>query len=201
MADPTGRSGLRLAVLAALQAANVAPTIQSPGDWSLPPAKLPAVQVRPGTERKMPVSVNGETQFNSTATIEVKATVSGATGTEALLALEALDALVEGAVLKDIALRRIVQKFTVESVAEIKSDGKVHFASTSTAFHLEFFDVFDPDVTQTLDRMTLTADLRNVFDPTGTYPNPPFPDAVTPAPRTSGPDGRAEGGFDVDLTT
>ena len=42
-------------------------------------------------------------------------------------------------------------------------------------------------------------DTTTPFDASGTYPNPPFPDAVQPAPRTSGPDGRAEGGLDIQL--
>ena len=50
MADPTGRSQMRKLVVAALQAAVAAPTIQSPGDWSVPPAKLPAILVRCGRD-------------------------------------------------------------------------------------------------------------------------------------------------------
>lgn len=198
MADPTARSALRLLVLAALRSNAVAPTIQSPGDWSLPPSKLPAVQVRPGPERKMTKGPNGETQFDSTATIEIRATVSGSTGEDAMLALEALDAAVEAAIFEDVSLRRIVQEFTaVESVPEIKSDGKIHFAATSTALHLQVYEHFDPEVTTLLTSMYITADLVNVADLNGTYPNPPFPDAIEPAPRTSGPDGRAEGEVDI----
>lgn len=39
---------------------------------------------------------------------------------------------------------------------------------------------------------TITVDLTNVFDPLGTYANPPFPGSVNAAPRAEGPDGRAE---------
>jgi len=46
-----------------------------------------------------------------------------------------------------------------------------------------------------LTEFNVTTDLVNVADPTGTYPDAPFPDVVTPAPRTAGPDGRAEGGL------
>jgi hypothetical protein len=51
-----------------------------------------------------------------------------------------------------------------------------------------------------LQHISITNDLTNVFDATGIYDNPPFPDAVNAAPRTAGPDGRAEGGLDIDLT-
>ncbi|OTP79489.1 hypothetical protein [Caballeronia sordidicola] len=201
MVEPLGRTGLRLAVLAALRVAPVAPTIQSPGDWSTPPAKLPAILVRPGGEVKDSKGPNGETQFDTTAAIEIRVIVSGATGEAALDAVEALGATVEDVVFKDYSLRRLVQNFRrVDTITEIKADGKVHFGAISMAIHCQFFEAFDPDVTATLQQVTVTADLTNVADPTGTYVDPLFPDAATPAPRTSGPDGRAEGGIDVDLS-
>lgn len=51
-----------------------------------------------------------------------------------------------------------------------------------------------------LEQMNITTDLTNVFDAAGVYDNPPFPGAVNAAPRTAGPDGRAEGELDIDLT-
>ncbi|MDR5813320.1 hypothetical protein QCE62_06905 [Caballeronia sp. LZ033] len=198
MVDPLGRAGLRLAVIAALQARQVAPTLQSPGDWSTPPAKLPAVLVRPGGERKDGTGPNGETQFNSTATIEIRAIEKGATGEAALAAVELLGAKVEDAIFRDIPLRKLVQQFIrVESITEVKADGKEHFAAISMAISCEIFEAFDPDVTASLQRIHLTADLTNVADLIGTYPDPPFPDAIAPVPRTSGPDGRAEGEVDI----
>ncbi len=56
-----------------------------------------------------------------------------------------------------------------------------------------------PPATVDVTTLTVDTDLTNIFDPTGTYPNPPFPSAVTPEPRTSGPDGRAEGGLSFTL--
>lgn len=50
-----------------------------------------------------------------------------------------------------------------------------------------------------LENVTVTNDLANVFDPSGTYADPAFPSAVLPAPRDSGPDGRGEGGFSIDF--
>ncbi len=200
MADPLGRTGLRLAVLAALRTAVVAPTIQSPGDWSTPPAILPAVLVRPGGEIKDGIGPNGETQFNSTASIEIRAIVSGSTGEAALDAVEALCADVEDIVFKDYALRRLVQDFRrVETITEVKAEGRVHFGAISMAVHCQFYEAFDPDVTATVERMVVTLDLQNVADPNGTYPDPPFPEAVKPAPRTSGPDGLAEGLIDIEF--
>lgn len=50
-----------------------------------------------------------------------------------------------------------------------------------------------------LDGVSVTSDLHNVFDPTGTYADPLFPDSITPAPRDVGPDGRAEGGLSFEF--
>jgi len=200
MADPTGRSEMRKLVVAALQAATAAPTIQSPGDWSMPPAKLPAILVRCGDEQKTSLGGNGETQFNTDFVIEIRGIVSGVTAAAAQDALEDLGATIEDVLLRNVGIRGVTQDFpTIVTATEIKAEGQLHFGAVSIAAHFQIYEAFDPDVTTTLQEMSLTADLRNVYDPNGTYPNPPFPDAVQPAPRTSGPDGRAEGGFDIEL--
>ncbi|AIP29843.1 hypothetical protein DR64_738 [Paraburkholderia xenovorans LB400] len=200
VADPTGRSTMRKMVVAAFQAAAAAPTIQSPGDWSTPPAKLPAILVRCGDDQKISNGNIGETQFNTDLVIEIRGIVSGPSGEAAQDALEDLGATIEDILLRNVAIRAQTQDFPmIATVTEIKSEGRLHFGAVSMAVHFQIYEAFDPDVETTLERMTVTADLRNVFDASGTYPNPPFPDAVQPAPRTSGPDGRAEGGFDIEL--
>lgn len=200
MADPTGRSAIRKLVVAALQAAAAAPSIQSPGDWSVPPAKLPAILVRCGDDQKTSTGPNGETQFNTDFVIEIRGIVSASTAEAAQDALEDLGATIEDVILRNIGIREAAQDFPVIATAtEIKADGRVHFGAVSIAMHFQIYEAFDPDVTTSLQEVSLTADLANVFDPSGTYPNPPFPDAIEPAPRTSGPDGRAEGGFDIEL--
>ncbi|WP_454825903.1 hypothetical protein [Paraburkholderia xenovorans] len=187
-------------VVAAFQAAAAAPTIQSPGDWSTPPAKLPAILVRCGDDQKISNGNIGETQFNTDLVIEIRGIVSGPTAEAAQDALEDLGATIEDVLLRNIAIRAQTQDFpTIATATEINANGRIHFGAVSMAVHFQIYEAFDPDVETTLERMTVTADLRNVFDASGTYPNPPFPDAVQPAPRTSGPDGRAEGGFDVEL--
>jgi hypothetical protein len=107
---------------------------------------------------------------------------------------------IEDVLLRHVGIRSATQDFPViATTTEIKADGQMHFGAVSIAVHFQIYEAFDPDVTTSLQELSLTADLRNVYDPSGTYPNPPFPDAVQPAPRTSGPDGRAEGGFDIEL--
>jgi hypothetical protein len=83
---------------------------------------------------------------------------------------------------------------------DVSADGATHVGTMSIALGVEMFETFYPDVNAQLAEIDLTADLVNVADPNGTYPDSPFPDAVTPAPRTAGPDGRAEGFVKVNFS-
>jgi hypothetical protein len=49
--------------------------------------------------------------------------------------------------------------------------------------------------------VNLHADLISQFDPLGVYGALLFPDAVQPAPRTAGPDGRDEGYVEINFPT
>lgn len=191
---------MRKLVVTALQAAVAAPTIQSPGDWSVPPAKLPAILVRCGRDRKISTGPNGETQFNTDLVIEIRGIVSASTAEAAQDALEQLGAVIEDVVLRDTGIRSVTQDFPlIETVTEITADGRVHFGAVSIAVHFQIYEAFDPDVTNTVERMVVTVDLKAPYDANGTYPDPPFPDAIPSAPRTSGPDGRAEGVIDLEF--
>jgi hypothetical protein len=192
---------MRQLVVAALQTAAAAPTIQSPGDWSVPPPKLPAILVRNGVERKASLGANGQTQFNTDFVIEIRGIVSGSTAEAAQGALDALGATIEDILLRDVGIRGETQDFpAIDTTTEYSSDGRVHFAAISIALHFQIYEAFEPDVNNTLERMQLTVDLASPFDPNGTYPDAPFPDAIPPAPRTTGPDGRAEGVIDLDFS-
>lgn len=224
-----GRRQLRLAAVGALARANLTVggatvEIQSPGDWNVPPERLPVVIVRTGTERKASI-VRGPPEFTTNCTLEVKAMIEGPTGEDAQDAIEALWFDVEAALLTNYSLVGMLQQFAaIDSALEIKADGARHLAGIAGAFHCEFFESWsdhiadapqppvappappappwpnDPPAPVPLDGMRSSVDLTNVVDPTGTYPNPPFPDAVMPAPRTRGPDGRDEGALDTDWT-
>ncbi len=84
------------------------------------------------------------------------------------------------------------------------ADGEQHAGTVSMLFGLETYAVFDvslserPNVTP-LEGIDVTVDTVEPSDKTGTYPDPAFPDSVNPAPRTEGPDGRAEGTLQIDL--
>jgi len=197
MPDQTGRAQLRGVLLSILQTISGV-TVYSPGDWSVPAPKLPAIKLRQAKERKQSTGRNGQTAFTTVAAFEIKAEVSSASGPAALAAVETLGAQIEEAIFKSIPLRQIAQDFPFcDTETDVSAEGAPHVGGISILLGIEFFETFAPDINTKLLAMNLTADLTNVADPNGTYPNPPFPDAVTPAPRTQGPDGRAEGQVNV----
>ncbi|WP_028210776.1 hypothetical protein [Paraburkholderia mimosarum] len=147
-------------------------------------------------------------EFTTTCTLEIKATIEASSGAEAQDAIEALWYGVEQALFTNYSLVGIVQQFeTVESALEIRAEGSRHLAGIAAAIRCEFFEAFDPTADAPapgtwpvepvgitpLDQLNIHADTIQPADPSGTYPSPPFPDAVTPAPRAQGPDGRDEG--------
>lgn len=210
------RRMLRLAVLGALEplkATAGVKTIASPGVWPTPSEKLPAILVNAPTEQKLPNSV-GQANFVTGSTVVVQGQLARSTPEEALDAIDALAFAVENAVLMDYWVTRTVQRFTsVQTDIEVTSDGGPHLGGFRMTLVGEMFETFDPTQVQPpgspwppasplivpFEQAQIHLDTMQPFDPNGTYPNPPFPDAVTPAPRTSGPDGRDEGGLDIQL--
>jgi hypothetical protein len=75
-------------------------------------------------------------------------------------------------------------------------------AELAMSIEVKFYqgpEVFFPIPTNPLQTVDINVDTAAPFDPNGTYANPPFPSAVNPAPRTSGPDGRNEGALTISL--
>jgi len=193
MSDQTARAQYRqvlLSVLGTIAGVN----LYSPGDWNVTAAKLPAIKLRYGPEEKRSKGVTGQTAFDTVSVFELRVEVSAESGPKALLDLEALQADIEAAIFKSVPLRQLAQDFPMmRTQTSVQADGETHIGGMQIELGVTMYETFYPDVTAQLAEIDLTADLVNVADPTGTYPNPPFPDAVTPAPRTEGPDGRAEG--------
>lgn len=193
MSDPTARAGYRALLLSVL---GMVPgiTLQSPGDWNQTSGKLPVLKVRQGKDRKESNGRNGQTAFTTVSVFLLRVEVSAISGPAALLLLEGFGADIEAAIFKSVPLRAKTQDFRfMETATDVNAEGAMHIGMMDIALGVEMLETFYPDVTAVLSEIDLTADLINVADPTGTYPNPPFPDAVKPAPRTEGPDGRAEG--------
>jgi hypothetical protein len=141
--------------------------------------------------------------FTATATLTVNAR---AQDTSAVIARDTCERLcdeIECALLTctDL-LKRIQQVTSIESDMELNATGRMHIADLRMTFELQYFIAFDPftdtppalqPVAVPLESIGIHADMIAPADPSGTYANPPFPDAVTSAPRTHGPDGRDEG--------
>jgi hypothetical protein len=157
----TPRAQVRQAAVAALNAAviaqNFTATILSPGDWNIPPEKLPAVLVRAPTDQK---TSGAKTQPNFTVnvTLEIKAFTDGAsTAEDAQDAIEQLDAWIEQTLFTDYALNKLVQQVaSVETTTTITADGSMHQAGVEKTIIFETFEDFEPTIAATLQEITLT---------------------------------------------
>ncbi|MBB4863349.1 hypothetical protein HNP46_002196 [Pseudomonas nitritireducens] len=170
----------------------------------------PMLYLHAPTEDMESLGRNGAPQFTVTVTIRISARVAvkhqpnNAGAVAAQVALEQLQEQIKRAVINYTPLMRQLQQFPfVRSEFKENGDGGDEVAELVVDIGMEFYqgpEDFCPVDLDELQQLTITDDLTNVVDPTGTYPNPPFPDAVEPAPRTVGPDGRAEGGISIDFT-
>ncbi|WP_295541078.1 hypothetical protein [uncultured Pseudacidovorax sp.] len=211
------RRKLRLAVVHRLQEAVDYPGVRvlSPGIFPVEPDALPVLIVNVPNESKQS-NVRGVPQFNTTMSVVVQGQVRGDTPEAAQDAIEALGYQAEMAILTGYQAIAMLQQFTsVDTQTEVSSDGKGHFAGFKMTFGGEIFESFDPmedapapapwpldqPVTTDVSELRLTVDTIQPADKTGTYADPAFPDAVNPAPRVEGPDGRAEGTVTIEFPT
>jgi len=200
------RRQLRLAVVSCLENAELAVngtavTVQSPGDWAQPAQNLPAVFIQTAMETKTAIMA-GIPEFNTVITVLVKATVQNTTAESAQDDVESLWFQIENAILTNSSFVGISQKISnVSSNLEIKSTGSEHLAGIAGSFDVEVFEAYEPSSSSlaSITEVGIDVDLKNIYDPTGTYQNQKFPNQVTPSPRTSGPDGRSEGSIDLPL--
>ncbi len=192
-----------LMVVALTGSTAAANNVFAPRDWPAQLGVMPILKVQSPTERKESLGRSGAQQFNVIATVRVIGNVtalasSGDAGAAAAMAaLRVLQRQIEVAIINSYDLTlRIQQIAFVEIQNRITSEGKQHVGELIMDFGLEFYqgpEDFAPPTISALEEMAIFTDLINVFDPNGDYPAPPVTDPVVPAPRTSGPDGRAEG--------
>lgn len=203
----------RTADIRDLAAAAVTGTTDAQGNvfwarsWPTIQAGIPVIYFKPPSEERLGLGPNGAPQFTTTATITMVARldalmkVNDQSSYEVEQALERLKQQIEMAVINYPPLMVLLQQmpFTRADI-DVNSEGNKVFGELKLQIGMEFYEGpenFYPITGDAIEEVTVTADLVNVADPSGTYPNPPFPAAVTPAPRTHGPDGRAEGGLDI----
>lgn len=198
------RRQLREAVKTVVQAITGV-TVESPGDWATPPGKLPNIKLRCGIDRKQSVAKT-QPEFTTTVTLELLARVGASTASAAQDAIEDLGQKIELAILGAPAFVVLLQQVSsVTTQTEINAEGEQHLAGIQMSIDCEVFEAFDPTEINPADypalqQLNVHVDTAAPFDATGTYASPAFPDSVTPAPRTSGPDGRDEGTLQLDMT-
>ena len=198
-----------LAVQALRGATAAGESVYSPLDWASYAGSYPVIGLQTPAEQKESLGRNGAPQFTVTVTLRVTARAQaaavgldqGAAAVEAVI--EQLQSQIEIALINNPALMGLLQQISsVHVQKDVSAEGKYHLGELVMELGLEFYqgpEDFFPIPAVPLTTVDINADLVNVFDPSGTYLNPPFPTAVNPAPRTSGPDGRDEGSLQIDL--
>ncbi|WP_233872497.1 hypothetical protein [Paraburkholderia adhaesiva] len=200
------RAGLRDMAADVLRRAQTlaAERVYTPRDWPTTQC-YPCILVDCLNDRKESLGQQPPA-FTATATLEVNARSEADTAGAARAACEDLCDQIECALLTcQPLLKHIQQGSGIETVMELSATGRRHIADLRMSLELQYFIAFDP-LTDTppalqpaavpLEAIGIHADTIAPADRTGTYPKPPFPDAVTPAPRGRGPDGRDEGTLD-----
>lgn len=206
----TQSADLRTAAQTALTGATDAGTnVFSPLDRPTWSGNYPVIFLSTPEEQKESLGRQGAPQFTATTTLQVIARVSmnqaaaDAGAAQAMVELEKLQKQIEVTLINNPALMDLLQQVAfVRITKDVNGDGESNLGELKMDFGLEFYqgpEDFFPIPTSPLETVTIDGDLASVFDPAGTYPNPPFPDSVEPAPRTAGPDGRMEIGADITL--
>lgn len=197
---------LQDATVAALTAkAGVGDNVFSPRTWRTVVEDEPILLVQSPKERKESLGRDAP-QFTTTVTIRVVGRLrrksSGdddRTGAAVLVALGVLQRQVERAVINDYDLYRLIQQVAhVDVVSDVKSEGGYVHGELVMDFGLETYqgpEEFGEVEADEIVNIATFLDLVNVFSPDGAFDETPFPDSVTPFPRTAGPDGRLEGLF------
>ena len=184
------------------------PRVYAPRDWPSWDSQYPVVFVSAPEETKTSMGRHVP-QFTVVVTARLSIRVAkpavagdGSAG-QAEAQLWAIQRQLEVALINAYAISLPIQQFpTITTRLAYSSEGALHLAGLVMEVGLEFYqgyEDFAPIVATDLTEVAITADLIAPFDPTGTYASPAFPASVQPAPRTSGPDGRAEGAADIIL--
>lgn len=143
---------------------------------------------------------SGPPRFAMTLSLGIRLRASGATEAEAEDAAQFLADAAEAALLEDPDFVAMVEDIPrVAQTLQVQAGGGLPVADVGLTIELTWRETRHPRLSDRLARAHVRVDAIDPADPAGTYPPaPPFP-APFPAPRPHGPDGRAEGGFDLDF--
>jgi hypothetical protein len=176
--------------------------VYSPRDWPTFDGSYPVLFIADTEEQADSLGRNAP-QFNVTTTVTIEARMQMEPMNQDVSAGLVYDYLgnlreqVKKALINYTPLMTKLQQFSFfRSRIVTDPSGDQHLGRMVFEVGLEFYqgpEDFYPYPFAEVDELHLHVDSKNVFDAGGTYQNPPFPDAVNPAPRTSGPDGRDEG--------
>ena len=203
-----------LAVTALTGSTNAGTRVFSPLDWPTWDGTYPCMYIHPPVEDKESLGRAGAAQFTVVATLTVESRFqcpagslsspfdSGAATVEN--ALSVMAGQIERALINSPSLTTLVSQFPfIRTRMNLSAEGEQHLGNLITEIGLEFYqgpeDFYQP-ITFEIEQITVTTDATNVFDANGTYTNSLFPSAATAAPRSTGPDGRAEGFAEFNFT-
>jgi hypothetical protein len=174
--------------------------------WPLTIAKLPAILLNSVYIENRESTGNAAPEFNTTTTITIAGRVSapgetGDYGADLIVpALERLKREIETTIINAYPLMLDIENFPrISTEFEVSREAKDPVGEVRMTFDMRFREGPEDFVNTEADaapiaEMSISTDLVNIFDPSGTYAGTLFPQSVVPAPRTHGPDGRLEGG-------
>ena len=200
----TTSSELRLLAVEGLMGKTLAGTrVYSARTMATWKGEYPMLYLHSPVEDMESLGRNGGPQFTVTSTLAISARVQennlprNGGAALVLLDLEMIQQQIKMALINYPPLMSRLQQYPfIRSEMHESGEGESDLGELVMQIGMEFYqgpEDFYPFTPDTLEQVNITADLLNVFDGNGIYPDAPFPDAVSPAPRNSGPDGRAEG--------
>lgn len=173
--------------------------------WPVRLGEIPVLIVDPLYDERRESQGRAAPEFRTFTTIRLRCRVSAkgqvddAGGLECRDQLEYIKREIELALINATPIMKLIEGFSgIETAFRLSTEGEQNFGELVMAVSVSFVEGpedFAPIDTAPLKEMKLYTDFRSPFSPTGTYAETPF--SANPPPRTSGPDGRIEGGVDL----
>jgi len=172
--------------------------------WPTKAGALPDLIVDPlYREKKQSLGKNAP-QFDTEVVITVRGRVSSPAGVDDAgsfkcgEAIETIKRQIERRLINAYPMMLKIEQFTtIETAFVINTENALAIGEVQMTIGMGIYEGTEDFAATEADMLAEVAiypDLTNVADPTGTYSQHPFPNSVVPAPRTTGPDGRVEGG-------